>query len=317
MTDCDTGAVCTIAKFSQTIDPRTLFVDLVKAAEGESGDIFFARNVKTREEVAAKLIPLTAQGKMDIIVHELSMMHASQHPNVLRFLGSYANSQALWVVMERMDAGSLTEYLPSETQLPLAESIIARVCLDVLQALEFMHRIGNIHRDIKSDNILLNRQGQIKIADFARSAQIDGATPARRSVVGTPYWMAPEVAKGDFYDAKIDIWSLGIVVFEMVEGQPPYMDYQELRALFMIAANGPPQLTEPEACSRELRDFVRRCTVVNNRARDSAEALLQASALIHSFWLANVPANAAVNSTRLLQQHVPGPTLSSSSAARS
>jgi serine/threonine protein kinase len=113
--------------------------------------------------VAAKLIPLTAQEKMDIIVHELAMLNDCQHPNVVSFLGSYANSQALWVVMESMDAGSLTEYLPSETQMPLDEGIIARVCLDVLEALEFMHSRGNIHRDIKSDNILLNRRGEIKI----------------------------------------------------------------------------------------------------------------------------------------------------------
>lgn len=84
-----------------------------------------------------------------------------------------------------------------------------------------MHRI---HRDIKSDNILLDLKGNIKLADFGYTVQLTQKRPLRDTTIGTPYWEAPEVITGDPYDKKVDVWSLGIMALEMAEGEPPYMD---------------------------------------------------------------------------------------------
>ena len=97
-----------------------------------------------------------------------------------------------------------------------------------LKALEYIHSLHRIHRHIKSDNILLNLNGDIKLADFGYTVQLTEKKKNRNTTIGTPYWEAPEVITGENYDTKVDIWSLGIMAMEMAEGEPPYMDLPPL-----------------------------------------------------------------------------------------
>jgi serine/threonine protein kinase len=136
--------------------------------------------------------------------------------------------------MEYMGGGCLTVILEQYDSLRMREDHIARVCMDTLEALAYMHDLHRIHRDIKSDNILLSSTGVVKIADFGYAAQLTEKKRKRNTIVGTPYWMAPELIRGQSYDVKVDLWSLGIMVMEMAEGEPPYMDFPPLRALFLI-----------------------------------------------------------------------------------
>jgi len=96
--------------------------------------------------------------------------------------------------------------------------MIAYVCRESLMALAFLHRQHRLHRDIKSDNILVNKEGVVKIADFGFAINLTEEQNKRRSVVGTPYWMAPELIRGLEYDAKVDVWSMGITALEMADG---------------------------------------------------------------------------------------------------
>lgn len=98
-----------------------------------------------------------------------------------------------------------------------------------MAGLSYIHSKHRIHRDIKSDNILIGDGGSVKIADFGYAAQLSKSRAKRQTIVGTPYWMAPELIRGVDYDSKVDIWSLGIMLMELLEGEPPYMSYPPLR----------------------------------------------------------------------------------------
>lgn len=135
--------------------------------------------------------------------------------------------------------------------------------------------IFRIHRDIKSDNILLDFDGNVKLADFGGCTQISPERPTRKSLIGSPFWMAPEVVMRKPYGPQVDIWSLGITVIEMLEGQPPYMDESEERAVELIKANGTPEIKQFDKLSPDFQNFLHQCLEVDGSVRSTARDLLK------------------------------------------
>jgi len=175
--------------------------------------------------------------------------------------------------MEYCGAGSVCDIMKI-CDKTLTEDQISVVCKDVLNGLSYLHSLRKIHRDIKAGNILLNSKGASKLADFGVSGQLSDTMAKRQTVIGTPFWMAPEVIQEVGYDVKADIWSLGITCIEMAESKPPYSNVHPMRAIFMIPSRAPPRLTEPEKWSIEFNDFVGKCLTKNPDQRPSAHDLL-------------------------------------------
>lgn len=306
-------------------DPQLSYSKQKKIGQGASGSVYVAKiqenaispvakrlykSYGSKSQVAIKQMDLRNQPRKELIVNEIIVMKESSHPNIVNFLDSFLQegNNELWVVMEFMEGGALTDVIDNNPHI--TEAQISTVCneasarltrslvhsntfIQTCKGLAHLHSQNIIHRDIKSDNVLLDARGNVKIsrssatflllqgaslinasADFGFCAKLTDQKSKRATMVGTPYWMAPEVVKQKEYGSKVDMWSLGIMAIEMIESEPPYLNEEPLKALFLIATNGTPTLKNPDKLSRELKIFLSQCLTVDVKNRATAEEIL-------------------------------------------
>ncbi|XP_054509267.1 uncharacterized protein LOC129133665 [Agelaius phoeniceus] len=225
-----------------------------------------------QKQVAIKKINLQGLKRKQVTVNEIKVMKCYRSPNVVNYLDSYLLGEELWLVMEYMDGGTLRDVINESN---IFEGHIAAISRECLQGLDFLHSNDVIHRDVKSRNILLRTDGSVKLADFGLSAQLTPEQSRRCSVVGTTWWMAPEVVMHQPYGPKVDVWSFGIVGIEMVEQEPPYWSESSGTAKLMIAIKRTPRLRQPNRFSPCLRHFLGCCLQRDEEQRWSAKELLQ------------------------------------------
>lgn len=264
-------------------DPRDNLDQFIKIGEGSTGTVCIARERNTNRQVAVKKMDLRKQQRRELLFNEVVIMRDYHHPNIVEMYDSYLVNDELWVVMEFLEGGALTDIV---THSRMDEEQIATVCKQCLKALAYLHSQGVIHRDIKSDSILLAPDGRVKLSDFGFCAQVSQELPKRKSLVGTPYWMSPEVISRLPYGPEVDVWSLGIMVIEMVDGEPPFFNEPPLQAMRRIREMPPPRLKNAHRVTDKLQAFLDRMLV-----RDPTQRATAADLLAHPFLrLAGSPA---------------------------
>lgn len=258
-------------------DPSEEYELLQRVGSGTYGDVYKAIHRHTREMAAVKLVKIEKGDDFSLIHQEIVMMRECRHPNIIAYYSSYLKQNSLWIVMEYCGGGSLQDIYHMTG--PLTELQIAFVCRETLRGLLYLHTLGKIHRDVKGANILLSENGEVKLADFGVAAQITMTLGKRKSFIGTPYWMAPEVAaverKGG-YNHLCDVWAVGITAIELAELQPPLFDLHPLRVLVLMSKSSykPPCLKDKIKWSPSFHEFVRHCLTKSPKKRPTADRLL-------------------------------------------
>ncbi|KAL3513571.1 hypothetical protein ACH5RR_026288, partial [Cinchona calisaya] len=257
---------------SKTLDNKYMLGDEI--GKGAYGRVYKGLDLENGDFVAIKQVSLEniAQEDLNIIMQEIDLLKNLNHKNIVKYLGSLKTKTHLHIILEYVENGSLANIIKPNKFGPFPESLVAVYISQVLEGLVYLHEQGVIHRDIKGANILTTKEGLVKLADFGVATKLTEADVNTHSVVGTPYWMAPEVIEMSGVCAASDIWSVGCTVIELLTCVPPYYDLQPMPALFRIVQDDHPPI--PDSLSPAITDFLRQCFKKDARQRPDAKTLL-------------------------------------------
>ncbi|KAJ3976395.1 Pkinase-domain-containing protein [Lentinula raphanica] len=285
-----------------------LYKRLETVGKGAYGSVSKGIHIPTGNVVALKIINLdTPDDDVDDIQREVALLaQLRDAPNITKYFGCYMDGPRVWIVMEFAQGGSVLALMKASRDGCLEEKFISVIIREVLVGLSYLHKVPVIHRDMKAANVLVTSTGKVMICDFGVSALLATTSSKRNTLTGTPYWMAPEVVQAvPVYDTKADIWSLGIMIYEMVKGTPPHSNLDKFKVMDLIPRAKPPRLTDAEA-GKDMRDFMSFCL------KESPTERLPADELLKTKWIksvAKVPLSVLQEPVRRLQQAGPRDSL--------
>ncbi|KAJ2476038.1 hypothetical protein EV174_005067 [Coemansia sp. RSA 2320] len=258
---------------------RENYGQLEEYAEGESGNVYITTWTGTGKRpkgdyVAVKVVPKAAKARYRKLRTELKILRRIRSQHVVRFYEYFSIDDSVWIIYEFMGRGSITDLLAGYPEIRMPAVTIAYAMHEVLTALAYLHERHIVHCDVRSDNVLVDERGQVKLADFSSAVYLDAdQAAAQKASLGAIYWMAPELARGAGYSGATDVWAAGALLYEMIEGQPPYIEYPDIKVLELAHANGLPRVDPGDACDPRLVDLMRLCTVVAPGERLAASKL--------------------------------------------
>ncbi|KAH0794423.1 STE family protein kinase [Histomonas meleagridis] len=243
--------------------------------EGGCGSVYRVTHIPSGKHFAGKVVTSSDFGDK-LFKNEVELMKNISSPYTIKYYGIVCIDNKTVILMDICECGSIRD-LMNFTGKPLKREQVKIVIYDVIKALIYFHEEYKIlHRDIKASNILLASNGEIKVSDFGISRQFLTTTVFTQSVVGTPYWMAPEVINGQKYTFSADTWSVGILAIELADFLPPYSTLSPIIATQKIADEGlNDQSFDTQKHSKEFLDFVSQCTKFDPTERPNLRELLK------------------------------------------
>lgn len=256
--------------FETTDNIKRFYKNIEFSGKGGFGRVFAAKDITSKKRVAIKKLPHVSDKDKKNNYCEISFLSTCNHPNIVKFMKAweFADKQEAWIVTEFLEGGTLSEAVKVHQ---FTERHIAYVAREILKALKYLHSLGYIHRDLKSGNVMMSIEGQIKLIDFGLCC--DTTEGERLQMLGSPYWIPPEMIKKKRHGCPADIWSFAVCVLEMYLKEPPNCD-SRLYAMFTAASAGLKSAI-PSRASDNARDFLSRCLEINPKKRWTAEQLLE------------------------------------------
>ncbi len=274
---------------SKGIDPEQEFDIIELIGQGNYGRVYKVLHKKTGKIYAAKIANIITHNEIESYKKEINVLKQCNSKYIVHYYNSYIKNYQIWIILEYCDGGSLLELIKI-LQKPLNEEQIASLIYMILLGLNFLHENKKIHRDVKTGNILLSREGIAKLGDFGVSTQLMHSFSKKISKIGTPFYMSPEVILQNKYNYKCDIWSLGITCIEMAEGEPPFSKIKPYLVLKKIITQPPKGLKNKDKWSNDFNDFIEKCLIYEPNERPSAKDLLK-----HPFIVKNNKGNKLIS----------------------
>jgi aurora kinase, other len=237
--------------------------------KGKFGTVYMAREKKSKFVVALKVIKKAQMTRANVehqLRREIEIQTNLRHRNILRMYGYFYDSKRIYLILEYASGGELYKKLCNAKRFE--EHQAAVYISDLAMALDYCHQKKIIHRDIKPENLLIGQHGEIKIADFGWS--IHAPTSRRNTMCGTLDYLPPEMIDGSEHDEQVDVWTLGILLYELLAGNPPFeaegqsATYRRIREI---------DLRFPRHFSEEVKDLIRKILVKDPRKRMSLTSI--------------------------------------------
>ncbi|KAJ0017484.1 hypothetical protein Pint_09717 [Pistacia integerrima] len=259
-----------------TADLSQLFIGN-KFASGAQSRIY--RGIYKQRAVAVKMVRVPNQEETRTKIEqqfksEVALLSRLFHPNIVQFIAACRKPPVYCIITEYMSQGTLRMYLNKKEPYSLSTETILRLALDISRGMEYLHSQGVIHRDLKSNNLLLNDEMRVKVADFGTSC-LETQCRETKGNMGTYRWMAPEMIKEKPCTRKVDVYSFGIVLWELTTALLPFQGMTPVQAAFAVAEkNERPPL--PASCQPVLAHLIKRCWAANPSKRPDFSDIVSA-----------------------------------------
>ena len=251
-----------------------------KLGQGGFAKVFKVKRKRDGKVCAMKFCSPNNDEDRNMVINEIGLMNkCREHDTVLKIFSAFDYRDRIWIFLELMDC-SLLDIIEARHET-YSENVVKYILWQILRGLKFLHQNQIIHRDIKSDNILVNSDGEVKLSDFGFSCQLQAEKMSRKSIVGTVCWMAPELFKqsGQGYEYAVDIWSFGILAVELAEGEPPKLTARQQEVIRHIRHGDVPTISD--RWSNEFKEFLAMCLI-----KDPTERAIPDTLLAHP-WMQN------------------------------